>query len=113
MPNRGEYVYSCFNGTIEKALFLEESVDVTAGATAPTWVVQKAHKRVRVQPSFYPYNSPGAAYAGWLQELREALPVAHDGVKAAQEHLAYIEGEIQRTTDLLAALTAVPTGGEK
>lgn len=72
MPQKGDTVYRYWNGKLETAIFIEESIDIAAGATAPTWLVRCGNKQIRVSPDYY-NASLRATYEDYLCELRTGV----------------------------------------
>lgn len=95
---RGDKVYSVWNGKLETAVFLEESV--VDGAWRPTWLIRKDRKRFRCSPNQY-LPSAEAASKRYLQECKQAVVDIGKHLEEVKQTFAFAESEVNRVEGLL------------
>ncbi|MGO8746201.1 MAG: hypothetical protein ACLQNE_09445 [Thermoguttaceae bacterium] len=99
MPKRGDTVYKVWNGKLETARFIEESV--LPGCGAPTWEIRgEGDRRSRCSTTMY-LDTEKAAWERYLAECREALPDIQKHLEEVKKDLALCESEIVRVEAII------------
>lgn len=80
MPKFGDKLYEIVDGEIQTYTFIEESVNVQAGATAPTWLVKSAGRLIRCSINHY-YRSIKEA------KEQEIIHLQHEIRKVVKQRL--------------------------
>lgn len=94
-PARGDVFYKCFNGTIEKVVFQEET------ATGAFVFRQQDGSVFQCSPDMY-VPSEREALQRYLNDINDAIPRAAELVVDAQAHCRFLDEEKSRIELLLS-----------
>lgn len=102
---RGDKLYSYWNGQLRTVTFLEESLAAPECGT-PTYLCREPDgRRFRCSREMY-CKTEAEALARYLDQCRESLTGTRKNLAAAQEAIAHIETEIAKTEARLKTLPA-------
>jgi len=99
----GDTIYKVWNGKLETAVFLEESIDVANGATAPTWLIRDGGRRSRCSPGMY-QATEAEAWQLYQQDCDEAILRLKNDIEEMREQLAFARSENKRVKAILKQL---------
>lgn len=103
-PKNGQYVYTAWNGKLEKVTFLEQSL---AGpeCTIETWLcVDSDGRRFRCSTTMY-LPSAKAAMQRHAEQVREALPRMRKAAEESARAVVDCEKEIARAEKAILSMT--------
>lgn len=102
MPLPGQVLYRVFDGKMEVARFVEESL-AEPGCSVTTYVLRKRDGRIRCSKTMY-LESPKAAWELYLAEITQALPCILHRIEDAKADLEFAEAEGARVRQILSTI---------
>lgn len=96
---RGDKLYSCFNGELEEVTFIREKIN--PGASLPTFLLRGKNGEFSCSTDMYTHRTPVDAYVQYVKDCRAAVPLFEKQVDEANAALNELHSEIGRVNEII------------